>query len=85
MLLLGLYLFLISSRGTRKFDAFASRSIGAGLAALGMLFLVIAGLLVLGLVMSICAMKRREQPAWLSRVSLAVHAVAVLAAVANFV
>jgi len=84
MLIVGLYLFLTTSRGTRLYDNFASRDIGSGIAAMVMLFLVMAGLLILGVVTSVCAIRRREQPAWLSRVSLAAHLLAILATVSKF-
>lgn len=67
------------------YDNFASRNFGAGIAAMGMLFLVVAGLLILGLVTSVYAMKRSEQPAWLSRISLALHAFAILVIVGKFI
>lgn len=80
LLLLGLYGFLVSPRGTRMYDAFASRNVGTGLVAFGLLMLVIAGILLVGLAAAAWAVLRREKPIWLARVVLALHVALVLLA-----
>jgi hypothetical protein len=78
LVLIGLYGYLSTSRGTRAFDDFASRNVGTGLFALAMLGLVIGGTLLVGLLASLWAVWRGERPRWLPRILLAVHVVAVL-------
>lgn len=80
LVLIGLYGYLSTSRGTRAFDGFAGRNIGNGLFALAMLGLVIGGTLLVGLLATLWAVRRGERPRWLARMLLAVHAVAVLLA-----
>lgn len=80
LLLLALYLFLISGRGTRAFDGFAGRNVGTGIVAVAGLYLSIAATLLIGLLATVWAVWRRERPVWLARTLLAVHVVAVLLA-----
>lgn len=78
LVLIGLYGYLSTSRGTRAFDDFASRNVGSGLFALAMLGLVIGGTLLVGLLATLWAVRRGERPRWLAGTLLAVHVVAVL-------
>ena len=80
LVLLGLYEFLASSRGTRIYDGFATRNFGNGLVAFGLLMLVIAGLVLAGLGTALWAVVRRERPVWLARVMLVLNAVILLGA-----
>ncbi len=78
LVLIGLYGYLSTSRGTRAFDDFASRNVGTGLFALAMLGLVIGGTLLVGLLATLWAVWRGERPRWLARTLLAAHVVVVL-------
>lgn len=78
LVLIGLYGYLSTSRGTRAFDHFASRNLGTGLFAMAMLGLVIGGTLLVGLVATLWAAWRGERPRWLARTLLAAHVVVVL-------
>lgn len=80
LLLLGLYLFLSSSRGGRMYDAFAGRNLGTGLVAYGILIIAVAALLFIGIGLGLWAVVRRERPVWLARTILAVNALLALAA-----
>lgn len=80
LLLLALYLFLESGRGSRAFDGFAGRNIGNGVFALAVVYLGIAATLLIGLLATLWAVWRRERPVWLARTLLAAHVVAVLLA-----
>lgn len=84
LLLLCLYAVLSAPQGAHVYDNFASRNLGAGIAAMGMLFLFVGGLLIVGLVTSVVAIRRSEKPGWLSRVSLAAHALAMLTLFGKF-
>ncbi len=81
LLLLGLYLFLSSTPGVRRLDALGY---GTSFVAFGILIITVAALLLVGLVMSVWAVVRRERPEWLARAILVLNALLALAGLNAF-
>lgn len=81
LLLAALYGFLVSDSGSRILSGYGSRNVGAGIATVGVILLAGAGIVLFGLVMGVCALRRRERPLWLSVVALALNSAIVLVAI----
>lgn len=84
LLLLGLYGFLASDAGGKIYERLTGGDFGKNLVGFALLFLVIVGIMIVGLVMAVRAVRRGERPVWLARVVLAVNAAIALAALSKF-